>query len=215
MRPREQGRAKCLFLWMNVQNPTSAFDDLPLPSDQRAALREFVTRAKSPETNPASGGSALSADAVAYKAPASDATGKTATTSRQAAAVKQRACLLIITASPPSAEPIARAVSRELGRDLLPVDLSRVLSKFIAETEKHLEELFDLAGEDGSILFFDEADALFGSDAAETGRHFADQEVGYLLHHIESFEGVSILSVQAGTPIAREVQARFTAVIHV
>ena len=127
--------------------------------------------------------------------------------------VASRARMLIIAAEPATPEVIAHAIASELKRPLYPVDLSRVISKFIAQTEKHLEEVFDVAGEDNSILFFEDADALFGSGGDAAGIHFADQEVGYLLHHIEGFDGICILSVHAATAVDAAVQGRFTCVV--
>jgi hypothetical protein len=89
----------------------------------------------------------------------------------------------------------AHVVAAEIGLDLLHVDLSRVVNKYIGETEKHLARVFDDAGT-GAVLFFDEADALFGRRTQVRDAHdrHANVEVGYLLQRIEQHDGVTILA---------------------
>ena len=76
------------------------------------------------------------------------------------------------------------------------IDLSRVVSKYIGETEKNLARLFDKAEHKDWILFFDEADALFGKRTEIRDAHdkYANQEVAYLLQRIESYAGLVILA---------------------
>ena len=90
----------------------------------------------------------------------------------------------------------AQVLARELGCDLYRVDLSRVMSKYIGETEKNLAQLFDEAQASGAILFFDEADALFGkrSEVKDAHDRYANVEIGYLLQRMEDYEGVTILA---------------------
>ena len=90
----------------------------------------------------------------------------------------------------------AERLASELDRPLHRVDLSRVVSKYIGETEKNLSKAFDAADRNGTILFFDEADALFGKrTAVEDSRdRYANQEVSYLLGRIESHRGIVILA---------------------
>jgi hypothetical protein len=99
----------------------------------------------------------------------------------------------------------AEAVAAELGLDLLAVDLSQVVSKYIGETEKNLAQLFDLASCDvsgaagtsaGSVLLFDECDALFGkrSQVRDARDRYANIEVSYLLQRLETFDGIAILT---------------------
>ena len=90
----------------------------------------------------------------------------------------------------------AGALANELGLELLKIDLSRVMDKYIGETEKHLGELFAAAKERNCLLFFDEADALFGKRTEITSSHdrYANVETSFLLQSIESFEGAVILS---------------------
>ncbi|MCP1375233.1 ATP-binding protein [Dyella lutea] len=91
-----------------------------------------------------------------------------------------------------AAEAIAHALSLSLYR----IDLSAVVSKYIGETEKNLRMLFDAAEEGGTILFFDEADALFGkrSEVKDSHDRYANIEVNYLLQRLESFRGLAILA---------------------
>jgi SpoVK/Ycf46/Vps4 family AAA+-type ATPase len=90
----------------------------------------------------------------------------------------------------------AGIVGGELGMDVFRVDLSRMVSKYIGETEKNLSKVFDEAGKSQSILLFDEADSLF---AKRTGVNsavdrYANLEVNYLLQRVEDFDGVTILT---------------------
>ncbi|PTR34027.1 ATPase family protein associated with various cellular activities (AAA) [Luteibacter sp. OK325] len=90
----------------------------------------------------------------------------------------------------------AEVVANELGLSLYRIDLSAVVSKYIGETEKNLRKLFDAAEEGGAILFFDEADALFGrrSEVKDSHDRYANIEVNYLLQRLESFHGLAILA---------------------
>jgi hypothetical protein len=88
------------------------------------------------------------------------------------------------------------ALANQIGANLYRVDLSRVVSKYIGETEKNLQALFDNAARQGAILFFDEADSLFGkrSDVKDSHDRFANAAIDYLLQLMESYNGVAILS---------------------
>jgi SpoVK/Ycf46/Vps4 family AAA+-type ATPase len=90
----------------------------------------------------------------------------------------------------------ATAIANHLKRALYRVNLNSVVSKYFGETEKNLRHLFDAAEDGGAILFFDEADALFGkrSEVKDSHDRFATIEVNYLLQRIESFQGLIILS---------------------
>lgn len=90
----------------------------------------------------------------------------------------------------------AEVVAGELGLDLYRVDISRVVSKYIGETEKNLGRVFDAADAGGAVLLFDEADALFGkrSEVKDGLDRYANQEIGYLLQRIESYRGLAILT---------------------
>ncbi|OYU84395.1 MAG: AAA family ATPase, partial [Burkholderiales bacterium PBB5] len=102
------------------------------------------------------------------------------------------------------------------GREVHRVDLSLVVSKYIGETEKNLSRLFDAAERAGWILFFDEADALFGKRTGVGDSHdrYANQEVSYLLQRIESFAGVVVLASNMKHNIDEAFLRRFQSVIH-
>ncbi len=91
-----------------------------------------------------------------------------------------------------AAEVIANALKLNLYR----IDLSSVVSKYIGETEKNLRRLFDAAEDGGAILFFDEADALFGkrSEVKDSHDRYANIEINYLLQRIEAYRGLAILA---------------------
>jgi hypothetical protein len=93
----------------------------------------------------------------------------------------------------------AEVLAGELDLDLYRVDLSRVVSKYIGETEKHLAALFDAFEDGGAILFFDECDALFGRRGEVRDGHdrYANLEVNYLLQRLESYRGLALLATNA------------------
>lgn len=90
----------------------------------------------------------------------------------------------------------AEVIARELGLDMYKVELSAVVSKYIGETEKNLSKIFKEAESSNAILFFDEADALFGkrTEVADAHDRYANIETSYLLQKMEEFEGVVILA---------------------
>jgi len=90
----------------------------------------------------------------------------------------------------------ATLLGKSTGRDVFRIDLSRVVSKYIGETEKNLARLFDKAENKDWILFFDEADALFGkrTDVRDAHDKYANQETAYLLQRVESYNGLVILA---------------------
>jgi SpoVK/Ycf46/Vps4 family AAA+-type ATPase len=90
----------------------------------------------------------------------------------------------------------AEVLATELRLDLYRVDLSATVSKYIGETEKNLRRIFDAAEEGGTILLFDEADALFGkrSEVKDSHDRYANIEVGYLLQRMEAYRGLAILT---------------------
>ena len=90
----------------------------------------------------------------------------------------------------------AQVLGAELGLDLYRVDLATVVSKYIGETEKNLERIFSAADGSNAILFFDEADALFGkrSEVSDSHDRYANIEVAYLLQRMEAYPGAVILA---------------------
>jgi SpoVK/Ycf46/Vps4 family AAA+-type ATPase len=109
----------------------------------------------------------------------------------------------------------AEMLSRDLGRPIFRIDLERVASKYIGETEKNLGRLFDLAEAAGAILFLDEADALFGSRTSVRDSHdrYANMESAWLLQRIEAYEGLVILTTNLARPIDAAFVRRATAII--
>lgn len=91
---------------------------------------------------------------------------------------------------------VAGLIAKELGLDLYQVDLSKVVSKYIGETEKQLATLFDAAETGHSIILFDEADSLFAkrSEVKSSNDRYANLEVNYLLQRLEAFTGIALLT---------------------
>ncbi|MCW3464581.1 ATP-binding protein [Chitinophaga nivalis] len=108
----------------------------------------------------------------------------------------------------------ADAATQE-GIDVFRIDLSQVVSKFIGETEKNLSRLFDRAEHKNWILFFDEADALFGKRTNIRDAHdkYANQEIAYLLQRIENYNGLVILASNFKNNIDPAFSRRFQAMI--
>ncbi|MCB8991636.1 MAG: ATP-binding protein [Ardenticatenaceae bacterium] len=90
----------------------------------------------------------------------------------------------------------AEILAGELGLDLYKIDLSSMVSKYIGETEKNLERIFNEAESSNAILFFDEADAIFGkrSEVKDAHDRYANIEISYLLQRMEAYDGVTILA---------------------
>jgi AAA+ superfamily predicted ATPase len=110
----------------------------------------------------------------------------------------------------------ALIVGKKTNRDVFRIDLSMVVSKFIGETEKNLSQLFDRAKNKDWILFFDEADALFGKRTSVRDAHdkYANQEVAYLLQRIENHNGLVILASNFKSNIDEAFIRRFQSVIY-
>jgi hypothetical protein len=106
----------------------------------------------------------------------------------------------------------ARALAGELGLEVLRVDLSQVVNKYIGETEKHLAQVFAEADAAGDVLFFDEADALFGrrSEVKDAHDRYANIETSFLLQRLESYRGLCVLA----TNLRDNLDEAFTRRIH-
>ena len=151
---------------------TQTWDDLVLPDDHLLAVRELVARVRRRRTVyedwgfAAKLGKGLGVSALFSGPPG---TGKTM---------------------------LASLIARELGIELYAADTSKLVSKFIGETEKHLAALFDAAEAGHAILLFDEADSLFGkrTDVRTSNDRYANLETNYLLQRLESFTGICILT---------------------
>jgi SpoVK/Ycf46/Vps4 family AAA+-type ATPase len=150
----------------------ATWTDLGLPPSQQELLRALALRAQQPAAATEPGALPRSS---AWNA------GVTALLAGSERGVRAKA---------------AAVVAGELGADLYRVDLSQVVSKYIGETERNLDLLFDSAEQAGAVLYFDEADALFGKRTGVKDAHdrYANLDVSYLLKRIESFDGLTILA---------------------
>lgn len=107
-------------------------------------------------------------------------------------------------------------LGKATGREVYKVDLSLVVSKYIGETEKNLARVFDQAQHKGWILFFDEADALFGKRTETSNAHdrYANQEVSFLLQRIETFDGIAILCSNLKDNLDAAFARRFESIVY-
>jgi len=110
----------------------------------------------------------------------------------------------------------AALLGKRFARDVYRIDLSQVVSKYIGETEKNLEAVFQRAETKDWILFFDEADSLFGKRTNVQSSHdkYANQEVSYLLQRVEDFPGLLILASNFKSNLDEAFLRRFGALIH-
>lgn len=110
----------------------------------------------------------------------------------------------------------ASIIGNELGLPVFQIDLSRVMSKYIGETEKSLGVIFDLAGKNNAILFFDETDALFGkrSEIKDSHDKYANVETSFLLQKMEEYQGVVIMTTNLLTNIDPAFLRRISYIIH-
>jgi AAA+ superfamily predicted ATPase len=152
--------------------PRYSWSDIVLPDDQRQMLQEIVDTVR---VRP----KVLQEWGVGEKLTASDG-------------------VTVLFAGPPGTGKTmaAEVIARELGLDLYKIELSNLVSKYIGETEKNLERIFSEAENGSAILFFDEADAIFGkrSEVKDAHDRYANIEVSYLLQRMESYDGVTILA---------------------
>jgi len=107
----------------------------------------------------------------------------------------------------------AEVIAADLGLDLFKVNLATMVSKYVGETEKNLEQLFDVADTGNVVLLFDEADSIFGkrSEVSDAQDRYANLEVSYLLQRIERFDGLVILT----TNLSSNIDHAFLRRIHV
>lgn len=150
--------------------PRRSWNDLVLDEDRRRHLEELVARYRNSET--------------VY-----DRWGFPA--------VPSSGLIALFSGDPGTGKTLsAEVVAGELGLDLFVVDLATVVSKYIGETEKNLEEVFDAAAIGNQVLFFDEADSLFGrrTEVSDARDRYANLEVSYLLQRLEIFGGLVVLA---------------------
>jgi len=109
----------------------------------------------------------------------------------------------------------AQVLAKELGRDVYQVDLNKIVSKYIGETEKNLRQVFATAATHHAILFFDESDALFGkrTEVKDSHDRYANQEINYLLQQIETYDGITIIAVKRKESIDPAFQRRLRFII--
>jgi len=107
---------------------------------------------------------------------------------------------------------VAGAIANELGLDLYRVDVSRIMSKWIGETEQNLAKLFDAAEDGNAIILFDEADSLFTkrTEVKSSNDRHANLEVNYLLQRLDTFEGIAIMTTNFGTAIDAAFKRRLS-----
>ena len=152
--------------------PRYGWDDIILPDDQLALLREIVaTVIERPQV--------LDEWGLGQKL------------------VSSRGVTALFSGPPGTGKTMAAEIlAAELRLDLYKIDLSTVVSKYIGETEKNLERIFNEAEQSNAILFFDEADALFGkrSEVRDSHDRYANIEISYLLQRMEMYDGVTILA---------------------
>ena len=161
--------------------PRRGWDDLILPGEEAAQLRELAARHRGRETVYGRWQfSPLPSVGVVALFAGPSGTGKTLA---------------------------AEVVAGDLGLDLYKVDLSAVVSKYIGETEKNLERIFGAAAAGDLVLFFDEADALFGkrSEVSDAHDRYANIEVAYLLQRLETYDGLVVLA----TNLQRNIDPAF------
>ncbi len=152
--------------------PVYGWDDIVLPADQRRQLREIC-------------------HAVRYRATVYTDWGFETKLARG-----KGVNALFAGPSGTGKTMAAEIIARDLGLDLFKIDLSSVVSKYIGETEKNLEGIFREAHASNAILFFDEADALFGkrSEVKDAHDRYANIEIAYLLQRMEDYDGVVIMA---------------------
>jgi AAA+ superfamily predicted ATPase len=125
--------------------------------------------------------------------------------------------LALFTGSPGTGKTMAaHVVADELGLELMQVNLASVVDKYIGETEKHLERVFAQAEARNVVLFFDEADSLFGSrsDVKDARDRYANQEVSYLLQRMEHYDGIAILATNLRGNLDHAFTRRLNLIVH-
>lgn len=152
--------------------PHYGWDDIIVPDDQRALLKEIVDTVRGrPQV--------LDGWGVGHKLASSRG-------------------VTVLFAGPPGTGKTmaAEIIAGELALDLYKIDLSTIVSKYIGETEKNIERIFQEAEQSNAILFFDEADALFGkrSEVRDSHDRYANIEISYLLQRMEAYDGITILA---------------------
>jgi ATP-dependent 26S proteasome regulatory subunit len=185
---RLQSNRKLATLARKVE-PHYDLDDIVLPADQLAQLTELLAQAKHRH--------------IVYGQWGFD----------RKSSMGRGLCALFSGASGTGKTMAAEVIANELGLDLYKIDLSQIVSKYIGETEKNLDQIFREAHLSNAILFFDEADALFGkrSEVKDAHDRYANIEVGYLLQKMEEYEGIAVLA----TNLRQNMDEAFVRRMHV
>jgi hypothetical protein len=171
--------------------PNARFDDLVLPDDALTQLGELTARARFRDMvidEWGMGGGGSRGRGVTGLFAGDPGTGKTMS---------------------------AEVVAAELGLDLYVIDLSTVVDKYIGETEKNLDRIFDAADGINGVLLFDEADALFGkrSEVKDARDRYANVEIAYLLQRMERFDGLALLTTNLRANLDEAFARRLDAVV--
>jgi AAA+ superfamily predicted ATPase len=165
------------------------FEDLVLPEHAKQSLHQLVSWARVRDQVTARGPLRAKGSGIAALFTGSPGTGKTLA---------------------------ANVIAEELSIDLFQVDLSAIVDKYIGETEKNLEKVFQSAEALDVVLFFDEADALFGSrsEVRDSRDRYANQEVAYLLQRMEQFDGITILATNLRGNLDQAFSRRMSFIVH-
>ncbi len=172
--------------------PVAAWDDLILPEQQKSTLHEIAMHVRQ--------------HTKVYKEK-----GIAAKSSRRFG------ISALFTGESGTGKTMAsEALANELNLNLYRIDLSQVVSKYIGETEKNLDRIFDAAENSGYILFFDEADALFGkrTEIKDSHDRYANSEISYLLQRMEAYRGLAILEANINDAMDKAFLRRFRFVVH-
>jgi len=126
-----------------------------------------------------------------------------------------RGAVLLAGAAGGAGARAAETLAADLRTTVYRIDLGATVSKYIGETEKHLDAVFTEAERAAAVLLLDEADALFGKRTGVKDAHdrYANLEVGYLLDRIEAYNGLALLATNAGTNIDPVYRGRIRRVI--
>ena len=125
-------------------------------------------------------------------------------------------CIVLFAGSTKGKKLAAKLVGKQNLLDVYRINLSRLVSNYTNETEKNLEKLFDAAEEKNWVLFFDEADALFGkrTDVGDSHDRYANEEISYLLQRIKEYPGLIIFSSKNKDDSNNTFPILFNEIIH-
>jgi SpoVK/Ycf46/Vps4 family AAA+-type ATPase len=175
-----------------ANDSAATMDDLILPDDTRSEVLRLLAWARS-------------RDEVLAQGPLQGKGGK------------GTGICALFSGSPGTGKTLAaHIIADSLGMDLISVELSSVVDKYIGETEKNLEKVFTEAESLNAILFFDEADSLFGSrsEVKDAKDRYANQEVAYLLQRMEQFDGITVLATNLRGNLDPAFSRRLHFIIH-